>query len=97
MLISNGGFYLRWGLCSKTSHVPLDDVETNSNEEIYVFNSVFAIINNFFKDNDPDIVFYWVHGKREFVYDKMFDKVNMSNYEKICGPMNTFLIKKELL
>lgn len=93
----NNAFYLNWGLCDNKSYVPFDDVNTNSKEELYVFNSVFAIINKFFKENSPNIVFYRAIDKRKLIYDKMFNKMNMSNYEIIYGASNTFIIKKELI
>jgi len=59
--------YLSWGLCDG-NNLPLDKVDTKSNEEIYVFNSVFAIITDFFKNNNPDIVFYQAIEQRKNIY-----------------------------
>jgi len=97
LIAHNNAYFLNWGLCDGSSYIPFDNVKTNSGEEIYVFNSVFAIISNFFKTNEPDVVFYQAIKKRKLIYDKMFDKTNMSNYEKVHGLSNTFLIKKDLI
>jgi hypothetical protein len=69
----------------------------NANEEIYVLNSTFAIIEKFISDYHPDIIFYKALGTRKRIYDRMFNKINLSDYTKEDGVMNTFLIKKEII
>jgi hypothetical protein len=89
-------FDLNWGVCDKNDE-PIDGVETNAREELFVFNSVFGIIEKFIKDNNPEIIFYRAIEKRKNVYDYMLRKGILSNYHVEYGVMNTFLIKKELI
>jgi len=97
VIISNNNiFFLSWGTCDE-NNTPIDNIKTNYKEELFVFNSVFAIIKKFLEEHNPDIIFYQAIDKRKLIYDKMFNKMNMNNYLKIEGIMNTFLIKKELL
>jgi hypothetical protein len=97
LIKNNDALFLSWGTCNNDSFDISDNVNTNLNEEIYVFNSVFAIVKNFIKEKSPNIIFYQAIKKRRLIYDKMHDKMNISNYEKIHGILNTFLIKKELI
>jgi hypothetical protein len=89
-------FYSSWGICDGND-LPSDDVETGAKEEIYVFNSVFAIIQKFLQDKNPDVIFYKAIKKRKEIYNKIFNKLMSNNYYQQGGVMNTFLIKKELI
>jgi len=92
---NNDMYYLNWGTCDKNDN-PIDDINTGSGEEVYVFNSVFAIIEDFIKEESPGIIFYKALEKRKSIYDKMFNKINIGYIIK-HAVMNTFLIKKELI
>src|ERR1035437_8889873 len=64
---NNSIFYLNWGLCSEDG-IPYDNTETKKYEEIYVFNSLFAIIKKFIDEHNPEIIFYKSLGKRKRIY-----------------------------
>ncbi len=86
-------YFLKWGLFDKSRPSdPYDEVDTNAGEAIYVFDSVFAIISDFIKKHDPEIIFYWVRGKRENIYNQITKKI-MRDYKFIPGQPNTYLIK----
>lgn len=86
-------YLLSWGLFDKSRpSEPFDEIDTKAGEEIYVFDSVFAIILDFLKKHDPEIIFYWAIDKRERIYKQMVNKL-MKNYKIIPGQPNTYLIK----
>jgi len=58
---------------------------------------VFAIIEKFLMEYKPEIIFYKTSGTREKIYNKMFNKINMLDYIKADGVMNTFITKKEFV
>jgi len=93
---SENFFYLSWGIFDESNkESPIDDINTNYNEELYVFNSIFGIILDFLKRN-PDGIFYSATRKRGNIYKKMLTKLNIG-YSTFDGIMNNFLVRNELL
>lgn len=93
---SDNFFYLSWGIFDESNKdKPIDDIITNYDEELYVFNSVFGIILDFIKTN-PDGIFYSSTGKRDSIYKNMLSKLNIE-YSMFKGIMNSFLVKNDLL
>lgn len=92
---SDSVYFTNWGVCDSEGN-PYDDILINNKEEIYVFNSVFAIIKKFIEEHNPDIIFYEAIGSRKNIYKRVFEKFNL-DYEHIEGISNSFLIKKNIL
>jgi len=92
---SNSVYFVHWGVCDPEGN-PYDDMLTNNKEEVYVFNSVFAIIKKFIEDYNPDIIFYEAMGSRKNIYKGVFEKFKL-DYKHLEGTQNSFLIKKSIL
>jgi hypothetical protein len=92
---SNSIYFVNWGVCDSEGN-PYDDMLTKNKEEIYVFNSIFAIVKKFISENNPEVIFYEAIGFRKSIYKRVFEKLNL-DYEYIEGVSNKFLIKKNIL
>jgi hypothetical protein len=92
---SNSIYFVNWGVCDLEGN-PYDDMLTNNKEEIYVFNSIFAIFKKFIEDYKPDIIFYEAMGSIKNIYKGVFEKFKLE-YKHFEGIQNSFLIKKNIL
>lgn len=89
-------YFLSWGLFDESRpSEPFDEIDTKAGEEIYVFDSVFAIVLEFVKQYDPEIIIYWALKKRKRIYSQVIDKIGL-NYKLISSYPNIYLIKKEI-